>query len=698
MLQPGMLLQNRYRVIQPLGCGGMAQTFEVDDAGTAKVLKLLLLQNYPKAVTLFQREAKVLSQLNHPGIPKVKPDGYFCVHPPESAKPLHCLVMEKIGGWDLKEWLNHRGNEPLTQAQAINWLRQLVEILALIHQRQYFHRDIKPANIMLKLDGQLVLIDFGGVREVTETYLQKRQGNSIDTTRLHTPGYAPLEQVNGKAVPQSDFFALGRTFVHLLTGKPPLKFPTNPDTGQLIWRSEAPQISESLAELIDSLMMPFPGQRPQNTGEILQALEKVEQSYTTQPLPTHQTPTKIIPHPSVFKGESVVSPILSWVFNVGISSVIVTSLVLGMRSLGVLQPWELKTFDQFLQLRPQEAPDDRLLIVEVTREDIEGLGGEYPLEDQTMLQLLKKLNQHHPQGIGLDIYRDRPEGEGRGELIAYLKQSDRIIPICTHPNEQDSKGVLPPPEISEKRVGFSDIIPDADGIVRRHLLAMDEPENSICSAYYALSSQLALRYLQDKGFSLDFPTAKQWKIGTVVFNNLNAYRGFYPRQSKGHQIMLNYRMTGGEIANTVTLTEVLYNRINLAWIEGKIILIGVTDPTVKDYFKTPDNQEIRGLQIHAQMVSQLISAVEDGRILLRFFPLWGDALWIGVWALGGGIITWQFHSLLYRGVAGGIVLISLGGMCFLVFVTEGLLLPLIPSTLAFLMTGIIMASIIHWQR
>ncbi|MFP4577074.1 MAG: CHASE2 domain-containing protein [Coleofasciculus sp.] len=361
-------------------------------------------------------------------------------------------------------------------------------------------------------------------------------------------------------------------------------------------------------------------------------------------------------------------------------------LVMGMRSLGVWQSWEFQTFDWFGRSRQPEEPDQRLLLVQVTRQDIANLGNEYPLHDRTMRQLLQTLDQYQPQLIGLDIYRDRPEGKGQEELIDYLKTRDRVIPICTHPNQNDPEGISPPPEIPRQRLGFSDVITDSDSIVRRHLLAMNPPQPSNCSAYYSFSSQIALRYLQNQGFSVDFPTAKQWQIGRIRFNILNQNPGFYTAsQVKGHQILLNYRRSE-EIAPTVTLTQVLNHQVNSALIQDKIILIGVTDPSVKDYFKTPDNQEIRGLYIHAHKISQLISAVADKRPLLQFPPWWIESLWIGTWALSAGLINWRISSLFYRGIASGIILISISGLSFTIFITLHFYLPLTPSIFAYLIT------------
>nr|WP_263012926.1 serine/threonine-protein kinase [Ancylothrix sp. D3o] len=286
------MLKERYRALRLLGEGGFGKTFEISDTNkTTKVLKVLT-ENNTKAIALFEREAKVLERLKHPGIPRVEPDGYFTFLPRNSNVILHCLVMEKIEGSNLEEWfINTGSSQPLSQKQAQAWLKQLVEILDKVHHEQYFHRDIKPSNIMLRPTGQLALIDFGSVREVTGTYLAKVGGGGHKVTGIVSPGYTPPEQANGKAVPQSDFFALGRTMVFLLTGHDPNDFSENPRTGQLIWREKAPQISPSFADLIDYLIAPFPGNRPQNTGVILQRLHEIDtpeysQNNTPANLPT----------------------------------------------------------------------------------------------------------------------------------------------------------------------------------------------------------------------------------------------------------------------------------------------------------------------------------------------------------------------------------------------------------------------------
>lgn len=377
---------------------------------------------------------------------------------------------------------------------------------------------------------------------------------------------------------------------------------------------------------------------------------------------------------------------------------IVSSSVMGIRAFGVLQPWELKTFDQLMQRRPTEQLDSHLLIVKVTAEDIAKLGNEYPLHDATLLQLLRKIEAEKPRIIGLDIYRDRPEGKGYADLITYFKNSKMVIPVCIVPSPKMPRGISPPAEIDEEKIGFGDVVRDPDGVVRRHLLAMAPPAASPCSTYYALSFKLALRYLQNQGISLHFNSKNTWQLGSLTFNKLQANTGFYQQQSgkEGFQILLNYRSNQllENIAQEVTLTDVLLNRVKPSFIKDKIILIGVTDYSVKDDFKTPYGQEIRGLRLHAQMVSQLISAVENQRPLLWFFPLGVDVFFVWIWSVMGGVSAWYFRSPLCLGISTCFALITLNGICLVSLLTSGGLLPLVPGAIAFLVTG---ASIVAYR-
>jgi serine/threonine protein kinase len=272
-------LLKRYRVLRLLSDKtGFGKVYDAYEQDTPKILKVLKedLSNDAKAVELFQQEAAVLGNLKHPGIPKV--DGYF-QYQTRNGLVLHCIVMEKIEGSNLEQWLKQQQNKPISQEQTVAWLRQLLEILALVHGKQYLHRDIKPSNIMIRPDGQLVLIDFGTAREVTRTYLAKISSGGGGITAIMSSGYSAPEQISAQAVVQSDFYALGRTFVFLLTGYHPLEMYDS-HHNVLHWQNHAMQISRLLLNLIDSLMVRDVNQRPATAQDIIKQLEAIEQQLT----------------------------------------------------------------------------------------------------------------------------------------------------------------------------------------------------------------------------------------------------------------------------------------------------------------------------------------------------------------------------------------------------------------------------------
>lgn len=269
-----LLIADRYRILKSVRSPNPARPtdiFEVEDLatgenewGTVKVLKVLKHTHNPDLLRLFQQEARVLIWLAGRGeVPQVEPDGYFQIKLANNSQKLSGLVMEKISGENLAEFLTK--NQFVSQTLAFDWLQQIIEILQEIHKYHLVHRDIKPSNLMLAPDGKLRLIDFGAATEA-----------GIDTTPVGSAGYCAPEQVAGKPEVRSDFFALGRTFVHLLTGLPPIDFPVNQQTGKINWRNQALDVDEWLVSSIDELMEPLPENRPENTQVILEKLKNMQ--------------------------------------------------------------------------------------------------------------------------------------------------------------------------------------------------------------------------------------------------------------------------------------------------------------------------------------------------------------------------------------------------------------------------------------
>lgn len=386
-----------------------------------------------------------------------------------------------------------------------------------------------------------------------------------------------------------------------------------------------------------------------------------------------------------------------------LASVVVTSLIMGVRQLGMLQGWELQAFDSLIRLRSDEKPDPRLLIVTVTEKDIQkqNIKEMRSLSDGALMQLLKKIQPHQPQVIGLDIYRNFPVDSNYADLKTYL-QDRRFIAVC-EVGENDYKGIGKPPEVPQDQISFSDFPVDGDGVIRRQLLGMAADPNSFCSADISFSFRVALNYLSSLGVeSKLIPENKPyseryWQIGNVVFKKLESDAGGYQQlDALGYQVLLNYRSS---VAKQVSLYDILNGSLddqlpNL--VKNKIVLIGTTAKSFKDYFKTPlsagqSEEELPGVIIHAQMVSQIISAVLDGRSLLWWLPGWGETLWIWSWSIVGGILV-GLRSQFPIGGAIVFALIILSGLCFVVLLLGGWI-PLVPSALALLLTSLIIYRI-----
>src|SRR5919202_625827 len=301
-----LLLQGRYQVMRLLSdTSGFGKVYEAYNGAIPKILKVLKQKHNDK---------------------------------PRIIEPVHCIIMEKIDGLNLKQWMKQQGNHPISEKQAFNWLKQLAEILHLVHQKNYFHRDIKPENIMIRSNGQLVLIDFGTARELTYTYLAD-VGGIGSVTKISSAGYTPPEQEKGHAVPQSDFYALGRTFVYLLTGKHATDQTIyDPLTDTCNWRQLAPDLSEQFANLIDKLMAPTATARHKNTQDILDEITNISQNLSAPKSViflngsnTAQQFLTQLPQKERLSSEKVVKPKKKWLVGGAVA------LVLGLGGYGVWQ-------------------------------------------------------------------------------------------------------------------------------------------------------------------------------------------------------------------------------------------------------------------------------------------------------------------------------------------------------------------------
>ncbi|NEQ33390.1 MAG: CHASE2 domain-containing protein, partial [Leptolyngbya sp. SIO4C5] len=390
-----------------------------------------------------------------------------------------------------------------------------------------------------------------------------------------------------------------------------------------------------------------------------------------------------------------------------LTSLLLGAAVAGGRSLGWLQGLELAAYDQLIRARPEAEPDPRLLIVGITENDIQ-TRQEWPIQDQTLTALLTRLLADEPRVIGLDIFRDVPIGAGHEALLSQIRQSDRIVTVCKLSSFEDP-GIAPPASAAAETVGFSDIVVDPGGILRRNLLvAAPEPFGDVlplehlCNGSQVLFSfglQLALKYLQAEGIEAQLTETEAIQLDTVVLDRFRSGMGGYQAvDDNGYQILLNYR-SAEQIAPRVTFGQVMAGQVDPELIRDRIVLIGLTTPQAKDEFYTPysgglqDQQKMPGVVVHAQSISQILSAVLDDRPLIWTWSTRQEILWIMGWGLMGGVLAWFVRHPL--GFSFGLLLLTglIYGGAWLLFI-EGGWIPLVPPLVSLLVaaTGVILVD------
>jgi CHASE2 domain-containing sensor protein len=358
-----------------------------------------------------------------------------------------------------------------------------------------------------------------------------------------------------------------------------------------------------------------------------------------------------------------------------ISSAIATLLVVGIQKLQMLETLELRAYDQMMQRRGDPDPDPRLLIVAVTEEDLKKWN--HPLSGEVLDRLLGTLEESAPRAIGLDILRDLPVQPGHEKLLERFKYSSIIFPVCKHANSR-LPGNPPPQGTAPEQVGFSDVVEDTDGFIRRNLISVSVNPSDVCQTPFSLSWQLAIKFLDAGGINPQLTDNQELQLGDVIFKPLQSHSGGYENaDAQGYQILLNYR-SSGQIAQQVTVTDVLEGQVTADLVKDRIVLIGSTAPSLKDFFNTPltsgkasNDGKMAGVELHAQAASQIISAVVDKRPLFWFLPGWGEVIWIGAWSVVGGFLAWRIPNPLGLGIATTGSLLVLFGGNFVIFTQAG---------------------------
>lgn len=386
--------------------------------------------------------------------------------------------------------------------------------------------------------------------------------------------------------------------------------------------------------------------------------------------------------------------------SIGTIIIGVTGVVLALQWSGTLQLLESAVLDRWFRLRPLESGESRVVIVTIDEPDITRLG-HWPMSDATLAKLLEKLKQQQPKAIGLDLYRNLPVNPGHQELLKVFASTPNLIGIKKALSNGISPAVEPPPILQDRdQVAVSDIVQDADGKVRRHLLSVRNPQGKTTMT---LGTKLALAYLEGQNIQAEVSGKDKTliKLGKAKFRPLQENEGGYVRADVGgYQILSNFHKTRGGVPK-ISITDVLEDRIPANLMRGRIVLIGTVAASLNDNFYTPYTTNPHtfwsGIELHADLASQILSAALDGRQLLWGVPEPIEWLWVFLWSSVGTALGWKVRS------PGWVVVVilavggSLMGTAYLFFL-GGWWVSAVSPFLSLVSAGLVSRGFVLWRE
>ncbi|WP_144051068.1 CHASE2 domain-containing protein [Calothrix sp. PCC 6303] len=324
-------------------------------------------------------------------------------------------------------------------------------------------------------------------------------------------------------------------------------------------------------------------------------------------------------------------------------------VIIILQYVAAFQAIEHAILDQWFRLRPTELGESRIVLVTIGESDISKLG-QWPIDDATLANLLNKIKQQQPSVIGLNLFRNLPVGSGHEQLTAIYENTPNLIGIKKV--SSDVSGLIEPPIILEKRdqIAASDLVLDGDGKFRRHLLSVRIRENNSKSGskiIMTLGTKLALHYLKAKNIKTQNKNGAI-QLGKAKFIPLQENDGGYSRADVGgYQILANFHRLKQQFPR-ISVSDVLENHIPHHLMRGRIVLIGsIASSSLGESYYTPytinTSTTWSGVEVHADLASEIVSAALDGRKLLRGLPQPLGWLWIWLWSCVGTTLGWEFN-------------------------------------------------------
>lgn len=365
----------------------------------------------------------------------------------------------------------------------------------------------------------------------------------------------------------------------------------------------------------------------------------------------------------------------------GVPGALVIGLVFAARLTGSLQGLELLALDLFLRSRPSEPPDDRIVLVGF--EDIQATG--YPIPEQTIVDVVQKLQTYQPAAIGLHIQKTQvtpSQTPPKAPLFDAIHHDPNLI--FTEVIFLAADQLLAPANVPDQQIGFVDLVPDSNGSLRRVTLGLNDP---VDLAYkFSLIIRLSEKYLvhRDPNLKLNNGIVDPYamRFGETEIPRLLRNSGGYIDTDMGNpEMLLNVRM-GLNPFRIVSAEAVKAGWVDPQWFRDRIVIVGITDPVIRHPIPTAADTTTNSLQIQAHAVSQIISAVLDKRLLFRTWSGAWDYGWIFLWGAIGVILSRRIHHPVRSLVIIGSINLGLIGTSYLLLVLYGLWIPIVPVILA----------------
>ncbi|MGC1308737.1 MAG: CHASE2 domain-containing protein [Phormidesmis sp.] len=400
---------------------------------------------------------------------------------------------------------------------------------------------------------------------------------------------------------------------------------------------------------------------------------------------------------------------------------LIIGVVCLLRFIGLLQLQEWMALDSFARRCPAESPPERVVIVSIDETDYQSIG-EFPLSNGVLAQALTTLQEYQPRVVGLNILvdtvADTAPDPDQSSLLSLMRSLPNLIVVDRAFSSDPGMNVAPPPGIPPERVGFIDSVTDADGEMRRSILAMRDRAGAV---KYSLAVQLVRQYLQAEeqaegslqsessardGLTAQLsqnPAIESIDLGRVDVSKFRPNSGGYVRaEVSGYQTLIHFCALQQPF-NTIPLRDLLAGRVAADRLRDRIVIIGNITTSVKDSFITSAVREtlysqqvagppsitklMYGVEVQGLATKQILSSALDRPCMLLVWPDPVEYLWIVGWGLVGigtsVLLKSPWKSVLALAVAAGcLITVSYRQL------QENWWIPLVPAMLALCGAGL----------